>query len=524
MKQVLGKILGVVLLMGMLAGMLALPASGVETTAQFMGTSNYQEIKGNLYSWSGFPAPCAVPTNALILLEKQGPAEVLLGDVFTYHIQISNRSERDMISVTMQDALPENFGLQNIEPQPSGRDEQGRLFWNLGTIPAKSAKRISITGKAEKLGCLVSNSLAKICYEIPLPLATRVVQCNVDIKMQLPAVGEMCDEIPVILTGFNVGSAPATNTRIMAKLPEGLTTPDGQTEISIPVGTIPVGGQQSFSSKLVAARPGVYNIEAVIAADRNCHSTVAGSVKVIGANLELTAGAPADGYICTNIPYQIQVTNKGDGPARDTMVAMGLGGHFKITNISEGGKFKDARVVWNLGTLQPGETRNLSIVGMSEVEGDVVSHFTVAARCAEKKTAKHVLPLTGVAGVLTSLKDSCDPVQVGGCLTYTVTATTTGSRNAHDLRYTINLDEGMEFLSGAGATAVTQTAANTLSFAPVGTLAKGSTVSWQINVRARTAGDKRFTADLITAELSSPVSKSESTTFYQPTIKMVTAQ
>lgn len=520
MKRVLAALAAVVLA----AAIPAAPAEAGQTFTQHMGTANYKEVKGSVYSWAGFPAPCTVPTSALILLEKQGPANVLIGDTFSYFIQISNRSEQDMISVTLEDAVPEGFEVQSIEPQPTKVDGNGKLYWDVGGIPARTAKRITLTGRAMKLGCLASASLARICYEIPLPLAVRVLQCNVGVRQTLPPVVDACDPIEMVITAANLGTAPATNVGITGQLPEGLTTEDGQSSIVIPVGQIPVGEQRNFSVKLKAARPGDYDTLVTITGDRNCVSQSAASMRVVSADLELTASAPADGFICTSIPYTIQITNRGNGIARDVKVMQKITGGFDVANVSEGGKTKNNRTIWTVCDLAPGESRTVRLQGSGAKEGNVCSEFSVAARCLPTKKASHVLGLRGVAGVLTGVKDDCDPVQVGGVTTYTITASNTGSRDDHDVRYLVELDEGMEYLSGSGATEVTAIGDGALSFAPLPVLAKGETATWRVSVRMTTPGDKRFTAKLVTAQLTNPVAKSESTTVYQPNMQMVVAQ
>lgn len=517
------RVLGAILVMALALGAFAAPAHAADT-AKAMAGVNYQEVKGNLYSWCGFPGPCGVPTAAIILLEKQGPSEVILGDSFTYQIQISNRSAMDMIAVNLDDALPEGFELESIDPEPTSKDGDGKMFWNLGTIPAKTAKRISITGKALKLGCMVTTSRAKICYEMPLPLAVRVVKCNVDVQQRLPEVAELCEPINMLLTAYNVGSGVATNTVITDDLPEGLVTMDGRTSLSIPIGSLPVGGQKTIAVSLRALARGEYTNTAVITADRNCTGESTANVRVIAADLELAAAAPAEGYICTDIPYRIKVTNKGDAPARDVCVVQAISGDFKVTNISDGGKFDKKRVVWTIPCLQPGESRTLTLNGTSTCEGPVVSTFSVSARCADPKTAKHTLYLKGVAGVLTSLQDNCDPVQLGGQVTYTVTASNTGSSADTNLEYSVTLDEGMEYVSGAGSTRVTQVSARELRFEPLPVLNKGATAVWKITVRATGEGDKRFTAHLLSDQLQTPVSKSESTNFYAPNMQVVVAE
>ncbi|MDR2391412.1 MAG: DUF11 domain-containing protein, partial [Planctomycetota bacterium] len=249
------------------------------------------------------------------------------------------------------------------------------------------------------------------------------------------------------------------------------------------------------------------------------------SIKVAVAALELTAIGPIDGYICTTVPYEITVRNVGDSPARDVILTDVISGNFKIEKISDNGKAgRNNRIAWAIGTLNPGDSRTVSLVGSSTVEGQIGSEFSVSARCTDPKKAVHCLNLVGVPGVLTSLKDNCDPVIVNSEVIYTITASNTGTRDATNLRYAITLDDGMEFVSGGGVTAVTPGSGKMVNFSPLPVLAKGATATWTVKVKATSAGDKRFRADLLTDELDSIVSKSESTNFYEPNLAVVVAQ
>jgi len=518
MKRVLGVGLAIAMAMS-----IALSAATAADTVTAMGPANYKETKGNIYSWCGFPGPCTVPTSAIVLLEKQGPAEVIIGDTFSYQIQISNRSAMDMIAVTLDDVLPEGFMVDSIEPKPT-KNENGRLFWDLGTVPAKSAKLITICGRAVQLGCLVSNAMAKICYEMPLPLVTRVVQCNVEIRKTLPEVADLCDVIPMCLTVSNIGSAPATNVCITDDLPEGLLTKDGKSSINIAVGTIPVGGYKTFSIDLQATKRGSFTNTAVAIGDRNCRSESSATVKVVAPELQVNVMGPMDGYICTTIPYEIIVTNTGDSPAQDVILVDCVTPGFSVEKVSHNGKVdRKNRIVWNLGTIAPNESVTVCVWGSATAEGQYGQAIEVTARCAQPKNVNTCITLVGVPGVLTSLRDNCDPVIVGGQVTYTITASNTGTRDATKLDYVIELDEGMEYLGGEGATPVTQVDKKKLTFATLPVLPKGATATWTVTVKATSVGDKRFVAKLSTGELQSPVAKAESTNFYQPQMAIVSS-
>lgn len=498
---------------------LALSVAQAGTEAAMAG-ANYKEAKGNIYSWCGYPGPCSIPTAATVLLEKQGPSEVIIGQEFSYQIQVSNRSAIDMVAITLEDVLPEGMSISSITPEPTKR-EGAKLIWDLGTLPAKTAKLITICGSAMQTGCLVSTGRARVCYEMSLPLVTRVIQCNVELQKTLPAVADLCDPIPMCLTVYNTGSAPATNVCITDQLPEGLLTKDGKSEIRINVPTIPVGGHKTFSIDLKAIAAGEFTNTASAQADNGCYSTSSATVKVVAPALQLSMYAPMDGYICTTIPYEITVTNTGNSPAKDVVVVDTYTAGMKLA-VNDGKISKD-RAAWNLGTIQPGEQKKICFTGTSAVEGQYGHEVSVTARCAEPKNVKHCITLIGVPGVLTSVKDNCDPVMVGGQTTYTITASNTGTRDATNLVYTVELDDGMEFVAGEGATPVTQVNAKKLSFAPLPVLAKGTTASWTVTIKAANVGDKRFTVKAKTDELQSEVSKSESTNFYQPNMGVVSA-
>ena len=519
MRRVFGLGAVAALLIGLTGSLMA-----ADSTAKAMGAANYKESKGSMYAWAGFPGPCSDPSTALVLLEKKGPAEVVIGDTYCYQIQVSNRSSVDIVAVTVEDSFPAGMAIESVEPKPTS-EAGGKYTWDLGSIPAKSAKLITITGRAVQTGCLTSTARAKVYFELALPLVTRVVQCNLSLTKTLPPVVDVCDPIPMSITVQNCGSVIATNVCIDDKLPDGLLTEDGKSSFRIAVGTLPIGASKTFNVTLKASKTGEYTNTATVSADHNCYAQASASTKVVAPALELVATGPGDGYICTTLPYQITVTNKGASPARDVVVTDTITGNkVKIEKVGENGKtLRGDRAAWALGTLQPGESKTVNIWMSSTIEGQINSAFTVTAHCASPKTATHCLTLSGVPGVLTSLKDDCDPVLLDGMVTYTVTASNTGTRDSKNLRYTIKLDDGMEFVSGKGVTAVSASG-NTVTFAPLPVLSRGTTAAWTVTVKAVGIGDKRFTANLITDELTAPVSKSESTNFYASALTVVVAQ
>jgi len=449
-----------------------------------MGNTNHEARKGSMYAWTGFPGPCHKPSAALILLEKMGPYEVIVGDTFTYRIQISNRTDIDVFSVTLSDVLPDGFEVEKIEPQPvstSGNE----MHWDLGTINARSAKTISITGRATQVGCLVSNGRARICYEMPLPLVTRVIHCDIEVTACLPPEVEICDAIPLEVVVNNTGTGTATGVTARIDLPEGLVTADGRKEIAWNVGSIPVGQAKRYTFRLKAQKTGPFAVPVLAFGDRNCAAAAEASTVVKAAVLYLQITGADKSYIGTKVGYELTVINVGDFDARDVCLVTTFAGPVQPLETSMGRLAKDGKGTFKFGTIPVGESRTVTIAASSTAAGKVFLRGAVGAYCAEEKCAEKVMDVFGVPGILTYLSDDVDPVALNGTTTYTITATNQGTRTSTNLAFTCKLDEGMEFVSGSGATAVTASG-DTVTFAPLPSLGMQKSATWKVTVRANT--------------------------------------
>ena len=352
---------------------------------------------------------------------------------------------------------------------------------------------------------------------------TRVIYCNVDVTACLPPVVEVCDTIPLEVVVNNTGTGVATGVTARVDLPDGLVTADGRKEIAWNVGSIPIGQAKRYTFNLKAQRTGPFAVTALAFGDRNCTAAAEASTVVKAANLNLFISGASKSYIGTKMSYELTVMNVGDFDARDVCLVTTFAGPVQPLGTSMGRLAKDGKGTFKLGTIPVGESRTVKIDANSTSAGNVLLRGTVGAYCAEEKCAEHMMEVFGVPGVLTYLSDDVDPVALNGTSTYTITATNQGTKPSTNLVFTCRLDEGMEFVSGSGATAVTASG-DTVTFAPLPSLGVRKSATWKVTVRAKTEGDKRFTAELKTDELERPVSKSESTTFFSPKVSTVSSQ
>jgi len=92
--------------------------------------------------------------------------------------------------------------------------------------------------------------------------------------------------------------------------------------------------------------------------------------------------------------------------------------------------------------------------------------------------------------------------------------TNEGSAPDRNVRVACMLDEKLQYISSAGATAGS-VMGKTVSFAPLHTLDPKAKATWRVVVKGTRAGDVLFKATMYTGELALPVEATEATHVYQ---------
>jgi len=122
--------------------------------------------------------------------------------------------------------------------------------------------------------------------------------------------------------------------------------------------------------------------------------------------------------------------------------------------------------------------------------------------------------VTGIPALALEVVDVDDPVRVGSRATYVIRVENQGSAIATNIRIVCLLENNVQYVSSAGATAGSIEGGQTVRFFPLGSLAPKSQAAWRVVVEAVTPGDVRFKAIMNSDQLSRPVEETESTHIY----------
>jgi uncharacterized repeat protein (TIGR01451 family) len=429
---------------------------------------------------------------------------------FSYEIWVTNLTDVMVTDVVVTENLDANFKYSSSIP--AAKVDDGKLVWMMDELEAGTTEKIKVTGAATAAECV--KTCAVVTYLVPACASVEVVQPALRLAKTAPSEVLLCDPIPVKITVTNAGTGMAEDVRIADTLPAGLMTSDGKNSVTLNAGTLSAGQSKSFSVELKASKTGSYVNKVTATADGGLKAEASTTTVVRQPVLAIEKSGPQKRYLGRNVTFDIMVTNKGDAAAKDTMLEDELPGGTKFLAATGGGELKGSKVIWELGTLNPGASRKVSLTVMPGAAGAVRNVAKATATCAEGVSAAASTEISGIPALLLEVIDIDDPVEIGNNTTYIITATNQGSMADTNIAIVCTLEENETYVSSSGATRG-GLEGNKVIFQPLASLAPQAKAQWNVVVKAVKAGDVRFTVTMNSDQLTRSVEETESTNLYE---------
>lgn len=451
------------------------------------------------------------PDYGIIQVDKTMPQEVRLNTPFTYIIRVTNLTETMLTQITITEVLSKDFEFKGSDP--TAKTEDDHLIWEIDSLGPRASKSIKISGIATSARpldfCTSVTHTASDCALV------KVVEPALELVLNVPPEALLCEPIPVEFVVTNTGTGVAANVQIVDTLPAGLQTTDGKGKVALEAGTLAAGESRRFSIKLRATRVGTYVNKAVAssAAGLTAESEPA-MTNVRQPVLVLTKTGAKRQYLGRSVTYDLTITNKGDGPAQNTVIEDIIPPGVTNIEATAGAQFAGSKLVWELGTLEPNTSKSVKVSYTPTREGELMATATASAYCAEPVSDSIRTAITGIAATRLEVLDEEDPVEVGMKTTYVIEVVNQGSAADTNIRISAVLDDKLQYVSSAGATAGS-VVGKTINFAPLRILEPKGKATWKIVVKGAIAGDVRLKVSMHTDQLALPVEETEATHVYQ---------
>ena len=464
------------------------------------------------YNWNGAALPTGDPATSVISLEKMVQDPVVVGQEFDYQIRVGNISN----CLTLDDVIVTDGTLngpwQFISADPPGNQADGKMTWNLGKLAQGETRTINVRGKATGDGNMFG--CASVVWTPIVCIDTNAVTAALALEKSTPAKVSICDDIPITLVVRNTGSGTATGVRVTDELPSGWTAADGSATLSWDIGSLGGGESRELTAMARSSRTGSFTNNASASADGNLSATASSSTSVHKPVFQITKTGREEQVMAKQVHYTLALKNTGDWPAANTSIEDTVTGADAITAASDGGAVSGNRVVWNLGTMEPGAERTVTVTVRRDSEGRTSNVATARGECADDVTANAATTYKGIPAVLLEVIDTVDPVEIGGQTVYVITVTNQGSAADNDIEIVCEAENTAKLISAGGAT-TGNISGQKVTFTPLPSLGAGEVAEWRVTVEASTEGDTRFTVILNTRETDREIRETEATRMYE---------
>ncbi len=447
----------------------------------------------------------------IIQVDKTMPEEVRLNTLFSYTIKVTNLTETMLTEITIAETVSDNFEFKGSEP--TAQTEGNKLVWLIESLGPKASKTLRVSGIATGSKSLEQSTA--ITHTIRDSAVVRVVEPTLELRKVAPAEALLCEAIAVEYVVTNTGTGAAQDVQVIDNLPAGMQTADGKGKVVLEAGTLAAGETRRFSIKLRATKIGAYVGKALATSSAGLKAeSEATTTNVRQPALSITKSGPKRQYLGRPVSYEISVFNKGDGPAQNTIIEDIIPPGVTGIEATAGAQFSGSKLIWDLGTLEPNTSKKVRVSYTPAREGELMGSATASAYCAEPVTDSAKTTITGIAAARLDVIDLDDPVEVGSTTTYLVTVSNEGSAADSNIRIVCMLDDKLQYVSSAGATAGSLMG-KTVSFAPLQTLEPKTKATWRVVVKGAQPGDVRFRVTMHTDELALPIEEMEATHIYQ---------
>jgi len=451
------------------------------------------------------------PECGIVQLDKVMPNEIGLNKSFSYTIKITNLTESKLTDIIITEHLPENF--KYLSSNPSAKHEEKKLTWDISTLGPKARQQFTVSGMATYTEPL-KHSTTVITPVIPAVAVIEVIQPELKLTKTAPAEVLLCDLIPVRFVVSNSGTGSIQNVKITENLPAGLRTTDGKSQLVFDAGTLGAGQSRQFTAELRATQTGTFVSSAVAGSTTGLRVESAATTTSVGMPvLTISKTGPERLYIGRPAAYEITIRNNSDVSAKNTILEDTIPSGVTGVEATAGAKLAGSKLVWEFGTLEPNSSKNVRVNYTPTRAGTLVNTATAKAYCAEAVTSTMRTTVTGIPALSLEVVDVEDPVRTGSRATYVIRVENQGSATATNIRIACLLENNVQYVSSAGATAGSQEG-QTVRFFPLGSLAPKAQAAWRVVVEAVTPGDVRFKAIMNADQLSRPVEETESTHIY----------
>jgi uncharacterized repeat protein (TIGR01451 family) len=442
----------------------------------------------------------------LVNVSKRLPRLLEQGQDVTYSINLT--AQDTARNVTVREEIPAN--VRYLRSVPEAHVLGNQLIWSFPEMARGSTKTLSVTLKPVQEGRI--EGYTTVTVEPQAYAATMVGKAKLALSKTGPSSAIVGKDVTYELKVANTGTYVAKGVALTDQVPEGMAHASNAREVVMQVGDLEPGQSRIIPLTLKAVQRGpVRNVSLALSANADPVGAESATLLLL-QTVKLAAKGVDDQFVGKSASYDIFISNPGDLPLKQVVVTDSMPADGRILQAT-GANLSGSSASWTIAELAPGEEKKFSVLATALTPG--VHKNLVQVKSAEGVTGQSEYPTLwrGLPGLSLQMADSADPIKEGDTTQFTITLTNQGSAADTNVRVQMSFPAGLQPVSSGGATTAT-VAGQSVSFAPVASLAPKQSLTWTVTARGAVAGDNRTRVQYTSDSIKVPVTKDESTQVY----------
>jgi uncharacterized repeat protein (TIGR01451 family) len=474
-------------------------------------STNGSELLGDAEYDPDIPSDPQTPE---LKIEKIAPEEAVLGEPLVYAIRIRNVGGGDAREVVVEDRIPRGTKLEGTIPQAVLAN--GKLIWDLGTLPAGEERKIQLKVTPMEPGRI--GSVATVSFAAAVSTSIRVTAPQLSVEMEGPDEAVVGERLPYRFVVRNSGEGNAREVYIRAILPEELQHPGGN-DIEYKVGDLPAGESREIDLILTAATPGTVTPHVLVTVDSKTYDEARADLRVIPSRLDLARNGPSRRFVGRPAEFVNKVTNQSNQTLQHITVTEHVPEGLELASEESSsiqvasatiapaeGKWdpQQRTLSWYVRELGPGESvefpSRLVATRTGTHEGKVTAHEGSGSQVELDSP----LEVKGFSDLGLDLSTESRTVLVGEQVSLRLRLKNDGTAPANTVAARFVIPPGLTFVNARGP-ADFEREGNVIRFASLDELPADAEETFHLVLTAAEPGTTKVTATLESADYSEPI-------------------
>ena len=445
-----------------------------------------------------------------LTIEKVAPPQATLGKPMIYSIVITNRGATNAAKVTVEDVIP--LGCKLVGTIPQAELIESKLIWKLGRLPSGELKKIHV--KVVPISEGEVGSVATVSFVSEVAARTDVRQpvlASIRVTATAPNQVRIGEPVKLFFKILNTGTIDADKMTLQDLIPEGFEHEAGA-DLTYEIGSIKAGDSVDVDLELKAIKAGTYVNRAIIKQDGNARAESKATIEVIdGSRLTLQSVPTPAGLVSQKMTHSFKVSNLSNVAVTNARAVARLPREVRFVDAANGGTYdpNSHAIEWRLDSLASQQSITLSSTLTPTSTGNYSATLQVTQPNSPMTQIESGIEAKGIAALAINLSNVPVTAKPGDEFTVDATITNRGTGPDSNVRFSISLPSNIEYVSARGPvkSGIVQTSdgQKTVPFAVIPEIGEQAVASFQITLRARSAGRPKLRAEVSSQQLDEPV-------------------